>query len=89
MKLEIEITEEELRSAFEQKVRSVVAEQVNAYNTDSYIREVVKTKWKGEIEDIVAEMLYNSQPLREKIANELQRKLRLQLAAVLKLAGDK
>ena len=39
MKLEIEITEEELRSAIERKVRTAVADQTNSYGTDAYIKE--------------------------------------------------
>ena len=45
MKLEIEITEEELRSAIERKVRTAVADQTNSYGTDAYIKEQVKAHW--------------------------------------------
>lgn len=45
MKLEIEITEDELRSAIERKVRVAVADQTNSYATDAYIKEQVKARW--------------------------------------------
>ena len=87
MKLEIEITEEELRSAIESKVRTAVADQTNNYATDTYIKERVKAHWKSAIEALVEEALKDSSVLREKIATELEKKLRAQLAAALKNAA--
>ena len=60
MKLEIEITEEELRSAIERKVRTAVADQTNSYGTDSYIKEQVKAHWKSAVDTLVEEALKNS-----------------------------
>lgn len=84
MKLEIEITEDEIRSAIERKVRTAIADQTNTYNTDSYIRDKVKAQWHKSVDFLIAEVLDNSQVLREKIAAELERKLRHQLAAAIK-----
>ncbi len=84
MKLEIEITEAEIRSAIERKVRTAIADQTNTYNTDSYIRDKVKAQWHKSVDFLIAEVLDNSQVLREKIAAELERKLRHQLAAAIK-----
>ena len=86
MKLEIEITEEELRSAIERKVRTAVADQTNSYGTDTYIKEQVKAHWKAAVDALVDEALKDSTVLREKIAAELEKKLRAQLAAALKNA---
>ena len=88
MKLEIEITEDEIRGAIERKVRTAVADQTNGYNTDFYIKEQVKAHWKKAVDDLIAEALYNSPVLREKIAAEMERKLRAQLAAALKNANN-
>jgi len=87
MKLEIEITEEELRSAIERKVRTAVADQTNSYGTDSYIKEQVKAHWKSAVDTLVEEALKNSTVLREKIAAELEKKLRAQLSAALRNAA--
>jgi hypothetical protein len=87
MKLEIEITEEELRSAIERKVRTAVSDQTNNYGTDAYIKEQVKAHWKAAVDALVAEALNDSKTLREKIAAELEKKLRAQLAAALKNAA--
>ena len=87
MKLEIEITEEELRSAIERKVRTAVADQTNSYGTDAYIKEQVKAHWKAAVDALVNDALKDSTVLREKIAAELEKKLRAQLAAALKNAA--
>lgn len=84
MKLEIEITEDEIRSAVERKIRVAVADQSNQWNVDSYIKERVKEHWKLAVDALVSEALNNSQALREKIAAELERKLRAQLTAAMK-----
>lgn len=84
MKLEIEISEEEIKSAIERKVRVAVADQTNQWSVDNYIKERVKESWKGAVEALIAEALSDSQKLREKIAAELERKLRAQLSAAIK-----
>ena len=88
MKLEIEITEDEIRSAIERKVRTAIADQTNAYNTDTYIKDQVKAHWKAAVDNLVVEEMYNSRALREKIRTEFERKLRLQLATAIKTAGE-
>lgn len=87
MKLEIEITEDEIRSAIERKTRVAISEQTNAYNTDVYIKEQVRAHWHKAVDNLIVEALGNSQVLREKISAELERKLRYQLAAAIKTAS--
>ena len=86
MKLEIEITEDEIRSAIERKVRVAVADQTNSYKFDDYIKEQVRQQWQSAVHSLVAESLKDSPALREKIACELQKKLRAQLTAAMKSA---
>ncbi len=87
MKLEIETTEDETRSAVERKVRTAVADQTNRWHVDDYIKERVKEHWKLAVDALVSEALNDSKTLREKIAAELEKKLRAQLAAALKNAA--
>lgn len=87
MKLEIEITEEEMRSAIERNVRTAVSQQTNSYGATTYIKDQVKAHWKAAVDALVEEALKDSVVLREKIAAELEKKLRAQLAAALKNAG--
>lgn len=84
MKLEIEITEEELRSAIARKVRTSVADQTNSLGADAYIREQVKVHWKAAVDALVQDAIKDSNTLREKIEAELVRKIRAKLSAAVK-----
>lgn len=87
MKLEIEITEDEIRSAVERKIRVAVADQSNQWGADEYIKKQVKAQWQTAVDAMILDALNNSQALRDKIAAELERKIRAQLAAAMKAVG--
>ena len=87
MKLEIEITEDEIRSAVERKIRVAVADQSNQFGADEYIKKQVKAQWQTAVDAMILGALNNSQALRDKIAAELERKIRAQLAAAMKAVG--
>jgi hypothetical protein len=86
MKLDIEITEEEIKSAVEREVRSAIADQTNQWGVDRYIKEQVAASWKNAVDSLVEECLNDSPAIREKIRAEVERKLWLQLAAVMRKA---
>ena len=87
MKLEIEITEDEIRSAVERKIRVAVADQSNQWGADEYIKKQVKAQWQTAVDAMILAALNNSQALRDKIAAELERKIRAQMAAAMKAVG--
>lgn len=87
MKLEIEITEDEIRSAVERKIRVAVADQSNQWGADEYIKKQVKAQWQTAVDAMILDAMNNSQSLRDKIAAELERKIRAQLAAAMKAVG--
>ena len=84
MKLEIEIAEDEIRSAVERKIRVAVADQSIQWGADEYIKKQVKEQWQTAVNAMIFDALNNSQALRDKIAAELERKIRAQLAAAMK-----
>lgn len=87
MKLEIEITEEEIKSAIERKVRTAIADQTNSWGTDDYIKEQVKKHWKEAVDHLIQDALSNSAMLREKVITALERKIHGQLTAAMKAAA--
>lgn len=87
MKVEIEISEEELRTSLERHVRTLVAQQTSSYLADTYIKEQVNAQWRLAVDALVAEVLNDSKALRQKITVELEKKLRAQLAVALKNAS--
>ena len=84
MKLEIEITEEEIKSAIERKVRTAIADQSNQWHVDSYIKSQVGVKWKETVDSMITELLQDSPVLREKIVKSIEAKLRSQVIALMK-----
>jgi len=87
MKLEIEITEEEIKSVIERKVRTAVADQTNQWGVDSYIKDEVKKHWKEAVDKLIVEAINDGPRLREKIMAALEAKLKAQLTAVIKAAA--
>jgi hypothetical protein len=86
-KLDIEITEEELRDALARKVRAAVADQTNQWGTEKYIKGAVKRMWTDVVDTMVKEALENSETIKEKIAAEIEGKLKRQISAAMKAAS--
>lgn len=84
IKLNIDITSEELQKILQHKVKEAIAEHIASYSSTLYIRERVKTLWTSTVDTIVNEALKDSEMLRSKITAELEKKLRAQLAIALK-----
>jgi hypothetical protein len=83
MKLEIEITEEEIKSAVERKVRTAIADQTNQWGTDLYIRNQIAASWKKVVDQMINDALSKSPIMQAKIEAEIEAKLRRQLAAIM------
>ena len=84
MKLEIEIADEEIRGAMGRKVREALNAQTVSYATERYIKDRIADGWQSAVDAMVAEALSDSAAIREKIAAEIERKLRSQLAVAMK-----
>jgi uncharacterized protein YaaW (UPF0174 family) len=87
MKLEIEVTEEEIKSAIERKVRTAIADQTSSYGTDQYIQKSVKEYWQKAVDDMVVEYLSNSEAIKKRIADNVEKKLKAKINAILSQAG--
>jgi len=85
MKLEIEITEDEIRSAMERKVRTAIADKTNEWGTDNFIKEVVKKHWQATVEAMVVEHMKDIPTLQDKIRTAIEAKLKGQLTAMMKV----
>ena len=85
MKLEIEITEEEIKSAMERKVRTAIADQTNQWGTDAYIKACVTEHWKKSVDTMVQELLKDAPAMRKKITESIEAKLRAQLNQAMKV----
>lgn len=86
MKVEIEITEEEIKSAIERKVRTAIADQTSNYGVEQYIKESVRSKWKEVVDRMVEEYLSDSEKLKAKVISEVDKKLKAKIQAVMNMA---
>lgn len=86
MKLEIEITEEEIKSAIERKVRTAIADQTSNYGVEKYIKDSVKSKWKEVVDSMVEEYLSDSEKLKLKVISEVDKKLKAKIQVVMNVA---
>lgn len=84
MKLEIEIPEEELRDAVAASVRKQIQNHAVSYAANQAIMKQVADRWGDAALKVVKEELGNSEELREQVREEIVRKLRAQLAGLMK-----
>lgn len=84
MKIEIEITEDEIRDAIARKVRVAIADQTNQWSVDRFITDMVKKYWQEIADKMVRESLADSETLRGKIVEAIERKLKARLTALMK-----
>ena len=84
MKLEIEITEAEIKSAIERKIRVAIADKENEWSNERLIKDHIKKMWPEIVEKMVREELENVPRMQEKIRNAIEAKLKGQLTAMMK-----
>ena len=85
MKMEVEITEAEIKSAIERKIRVAIADETNAWGSDRFIKDSVKKHWEATVEKMILEGLQDSPKIKEKIAAAIEAKLKGQLTAMMKV----
>lgn len=84
MKMEIEITEAEIKATVERKVQKAIADESNSWRVDTYIKKRVDEYWAVAVDALIQEQLGDSANLREKIRTIIENKLRAQITALMK-----
>ena len=84
MKLEIEITEAEIKAAMERKIRIAIADQTNQWGVDYYIKEQIAAMWKEVVHKMIVDEMSNAPRIQEKIRKAIENKLKGQLTAMMK-----
>jgi hypothetical protein len=85
VKIEIEITEQEIKDAVERKVRVAIADQTNKWAIDDYIKAEVKKKIPQVIDILIDQCLTQHDSLKAKIIEEIEKSLTSKVQAALKL----
>ena len=84
MKLEIEITEAEIKSAIERKTRVAIADETNSWGNESAIKGKVRLYWQETMEQVVKDELAKSDQLRVKVQAAIEAKLKGQITALMR-----
>jgi len=84
MKIEVEITEDDIKDALERKIRVAIADQNNSWNADEHIKGRVKAFWLEAVDKFAIELMGNSKVLQEKIDKAVEAKVKARVSAALK-----
>ena len=84
MKIEIEISEDEIRDAIARKVRVAIADQTNQWSVDEFIRNTIKKYWQEVADKMVQECLADSTAMRSKIIAAIESKLNSQVTKLMR-----
>ena len=85
MKLQIEVTEAEIKAAIERKLRAAIADESNSWVNEKVIKEAVRVQWNKSMLAVVESCMTDTPVLRAKIMEAIEAKLRGQLNAMMKV----
>lgn len=84
MKLEIEITEDEIKDALARHIRTAIADQVNQWGSKNYITQEVKKAWSEQVVKTIEEQLADSETIKEQVREAIENKLRGQITTLMR-----
>jgi uncharacterized protein YjbJ (UPF0337 family) len=84
MKLEIDIHEAEIKSAIERNVRAVIANQTEHWRANDEIKAKIKEAWTKAVDDLIAEIIGDSDKIRQKVESAIEAKLKAQITKPMK-----
>ena len=84
MKLEVEITEQEIKDALDRKVRQAIAEQNASWNAANEIKDRTKKAWSEAVESLLADILGSSAELKKMVDAEVEKRVKARVTAALK-----
>jgi len=84
MKMEIEISEDEIKNSLNKAVAAAIANYANRWSVDSEISKAVSELAPGIIMNMVQETMSRSSELERKIIEKIDKRLTLQINAAIK-----
>lgn len=86
MKIEIEISDEMIRAEIGKAVKDNVRAVLGKWTISEEVLRMVNDRWPAVIGSVIDEHVANHAEIRKQVADEMARKLRLQVAAAMKAA---
>ena len=84
MKLEIEVTEDEIRDAIRRKVRVALVDHNSNWEASEYISTSLRAHWRMAVDALITEELKNVDAIRERVIKGLEKKIRSQITKAMK-----
>ncbi len=84
MKIEIEVTEQELRHVLERKVHAAITDLNTDWEASSTIKQRTKEMWNATVETLLTELLGSNEELKTMVAAEVEKRIRARINAALK-----
>ena len=86
MKIEIEVTEAEIKDAIERKARQAIAEYNDKkWLNDPVISASIKKYWLETVDKIVKEQVEDSDAIRQSVIAKIEAKIQGQVTALMKV----
>ncbi len=86
MKIELEISDGDIRSHLEEAMQKAVRSELVAWKIDNVVAKMVRLRWPEVAEHMIEEAVKDSDVLRKTIALEIEKKIRANLARAMKAA---
>ena len=83
MKIEIEITEDDIAKNILPKIKSTMVEIISGYQFNDMLKSEIKKKLYSGLGQMIDEQLKNSALIESKIAEEIQAKIKRQLTQLM------
>lgn len=85
MKVEIKITEDEIKSAIERKVRVAIADQTNSWGFDDFVKGEVKKAIPLAVDKLISEILTDHDGIKNKVIEKIEKAMTAKVQAALKM----
>jgi len=83
MKVEVEVSEDDIKSALKTKVHEAIREKLNEWGFDAIIKKAVHDCVGDSIFPEIERQLSDSEVIKEKIRLEIEAKLKRQITALM------
>lgn len=84
MKLEIEVSESEIKDALQRHIRTAIADRINTWESKNYVKEVVQQEFDDAVQRIVKEVFSDHPRIREEVETAIRNKLKAQVTALMR-----
>ena len=76
IKIDFELTKDEMSAIVEARIRKGILEQANAWNFDEQIKSAIKKQWMAAIDETIASELAKIDSIKQKVIAEIEAKLK-------------